>query len=155
MNTLSHICRWLSSGFVAMVVSCVAFAVISIAYEGSGLRRLGVDDDVCWLGFAIGPALIVLIHRVFHHRAWIPMATLVGGLVLAGLGLCWFKAAHGAAARHVSSGPLSGIEHLFGMLLGAALAAVAMLAVMGGALALVARWLHPPHSFESPVKERQ
>ena len=140
MQILNSICRWLSSGLIGLMVSCIAFACISIVYERFELQeRRGVDDDVCWLALVIGPALIVVIHRGFHRRAWIAVATLTAGLALAGLGVFQFMWAREAMTRHVPSGPFSGIELDFGVVLSLFMMLVAALAVLGGLLALAAR----------------
>lgn len=142
MQILKSICRWLSSGLIGLVVSCVAFACISIVYERFGLQeRLGVDDDVCWLALVVGPALIVVIHRGFHKRVWMAVATLPAGLALAGLGVFQFMRAREAKSHHVPSGPFSGIEHDFAMVLSLFVMVVAALAVLGGLLALAARYM--------------
>ena len=125
---------------MGLVVSGVAFACLSIVYERFDLqKRIGVDDDVCWLALLIGPALIVFIHRALHGQAWVPVSTMLGGLALAGLGVFVFMSAREAKAHHVSSGPLSGVEHDFGMVLGIFLGLLAAFAVSGAILALAAR----------------
>ena len=140
MTIVTSICRWLSSALIALAVSCVAFPCISVAYEMFDLqKRLGVDDDVCWLALLIGPALIVVIHRGFHRRAWVPVVTLLGGLTLAALGVFRFLSAREAGANHVPTGPFSGLEHDFAMLLGLLMLLVATLSILGAILALVAR----------------
>lgn len=133
-------CRWLSSGLIALVISCIAFLVLGLAYERFELQeRLGMDDDVCWLALLIGPAMIVLIHRGFHRRPWTARSTLVGGLLLAGLGAFQFLQARDAAARHQPSGLFSGIEHTFALVLSVILVVIAALLVLGALLALAAR----------------
>lgn len=102
-------------------------------------KRLGVDDDVCWLALLLGPALIVVIHRGFHRRAWVPVVTLLGGLALAGLGVVRFVSAREAEAHHVPTGPFSGLEHDFAMAFGLLMMLVATLSVLGAILALAAR----------------
>ena len=140
MRIVMTICRWLSSFLIGLVVSGVAFACISIVYERFDLqKRIGVDDDVCWLALLIGPALIVFIHRGLHRKASVPVAMLLGGLTLAGLGVFQFISARAAKTHHVPSGPLSGIEHDFGMVLGLFLGLLAALAIAGAILALAAR----------------
>ena len=140
MRILTSICRWLSSVLIALLVSCVAFVAISIAYERLDLQeRLGIDDDVCWLALVVGPALIVVIHRTFNKHPWVPVSTLVAGVALAGLGTYQFLSAREAKAHHVPTGPLSGLEYDLGMLLGVFLALLAALAMAGAILALVAR----------------
>ena len=140
MKVVTSICRWLSSALIALAVSCVAFPCISVAYEMFDLqKRLGVDNDVCWLALLIGPALIVVIHRGFRRRAWVPVVTLLGGLALAALGVFRFLSAREAGAHHVPTGPFSGLEHDFAMLLGLLMLLVATLSVLGAILALVAR----------------
>ena len=140
MKVVKSICRWLSSGLIAMAVSCVAFACMSIVFGLFDLQnRLGVDDDVCWLALLLGPALIVVIHRVFHRRAWAPVVALTAGLILAGIGVFIFVSARKAAAQHVSAGPFSGLEHDLAMALGLCILLVATLAIFGSVLALVAR----------------
>jgi hypothetical protein len=145
MRILTSICRWLSSAFIALLVSTVAFVSVSMLYERFGLqKRLGVDDDVCWLALVLGPALIVVIHRALHERAWVPISTLVGGLALAVLGWFQFWSARATKASHVPSGPFSGIEHDLGMLLGVFLGLIAAFAVSGAILALLARRMARP-----------
>jgi hypothetical protein len=140
MRIVMTICRWLSSFLISLVVSVVAFACISLAYELFHLQeRIGVDDDVCWLALLIGPALIVFIHRAFHGRVWVPVSALLGGVVLAGFGIFLFLSAREADAHHVPSGPLSGIGNVFGMIPGLFLGVLAAFAVCGAILALVAR----------------
>ena len=140
MRIVASICRWLSSGLIGLVVSSVAFASVSVVYERLQFReRLGVDDDVCWLALAVGPALIVVIHRGFHKRAWIAVASLVGGSALAGVGVFQLMQAREAESRHVPSGLFSGIEYAFAAALSWLVIAIAALAVLGGVLALGAR----------------
>jgi len=140
MKVVVDICRWFSSALIALAVSCVVFPCITIAYEVFDLQKcLGVDDDVCWLALLLGPALIVVIHRGFHRRVWVPVATLTGGFVLSGLGVFCFVSERKADAVHVSTGPFSGVEHWFGMVLGMLVILVAALLVLGAILALVAR----------------
>lgn len=143
MQILAHIVRWLSSGLIALAVSGVAFAGVSIVYERFALQqRLGVDDDICWLALLIGPVLIVVIHRAVHEKVWAAVATLAAGLMLAGFGVFQFMWAREAKASHVPSGPFSGIEHDFGVLLGLFMMLVAAPAVLGGLMALAARHMN-------------
>ena len=140
MRTGIVICRWLSSFLICLVISGIAFAGLNLAYELFDLqKRINVDDDVCWLALLIGPALIVFIHRVFHRRTWVAVSTFVGGVLLAGLGVLRFMSAHKAEAHHVPSGPFSGIEYDFRMLVGVYLGLLAVLAISGAWLALAAR----------------
>ena len=143
MRILKSICRWLSSGLIGLVVSCAAFTCISIVYVRFKLQeRLGVDDDVCWLALVVGPALTVVIHRCFHKRVWIAVATLTAGLALAGLAVFQFMSAREARTHHVPSGPFSGIEHDFAIVLSFFMMLVAALAILGGSLALAARLMN-------------
>jgi len=144
MRILKGICRWPSSGLIGLVVSCAAFTCISIVYARFELQdRLGVDDDVCWLALVVGPALIVVIHRSFHKRVWIAVATLTAGLALAGLGVFQFMWAREARTHHhVPSGPFSGIEHDFAIVLSFFTMLVAAPAILGSFLALAARLMN-------------
>ena len=140
MQIFSTFLRWLSSFLISLVVSCVVFACVAIAYEALDLQqRLGLDDDVCWLALLLGPALIVVIHRGFHRQAWVSAVTLAGGLALAGVGVFYFLSAREAEAHHVPAGPLSGMEYAIGMLIGLFIIVIASLAVLGAILALAAR----------------
>ena len=155
MKVVKSICRWLSSGLIALAVSCVACPCIIIVYEMFDLqKRLGVDDDVCWFALLLGPALIVVIHRGFHRRAWVPVVTLLGGLALAGLGVFRFVSAREAEARHVPTGPFSGLEHDFAMLLGLLMLLVAVLSVLGSIFALAARRIERSAEQDSPRYRR-
>ncbi len=140
MRVVKTICQWLSSGLVAVLVPCIAFAVASVAYGWLDLRaKLGLDDDVCLLALVIGPLLIVAIHRRFHRSPKMPIAALAGGLLLGGAGAWQFLRAREASAQHVPSGPFSGIEHTFAMALGLFAISIAVLAILSGTLALLAR----------------
>ena len=137
---MKSISAWLASGFIALAVSCIAFASISIVYERFDLqKRLGIDDDICWLALLLGPALIVIIHRGFHRHAWVSIVTLLGGLALAGLGVFYFMYSREAGAHHEPTGPFSGIGFAIGMLMGLIIVLVGSLAVLGAILAIVAR----------------
>ena len=134
------LCQWLSSALIAAVVSCVALVGVWIAFKGLRLdQRLGVDEGICLLALLAGPALIRVIHRSIAESAWLPMASLALGAILGGLGTWQILRANEAMARHVPSGPFSGIEHVFTWAFGFLAALVAALAVLGGALALACR----------------
>jgi hypothetical protein len=87
----------------------------------------------------VSPALIVVIHRSFHKRVWTAVATLTAGLALAGLGVFQFMWAREARTHHVPSGPFSGIEHDFAIVLSFFTMPVAALAILGSFLALAAQ----------------
>lgn len=138
MKVVKSICRWLSSGLIALVVSCVTFSCVILAYEVFDLHRpLGLDDDVCWLAFLLGPTLIVVIHRGLHGRVWVPVVTLLGGLALSGFGVFRFLSARAAPPTH--SGPLAKLADDMPMLLALLMVLLAALAVLGAILALLAR----------------
>ena len=140
MRTLKNMCQWLSSGLIAVVVSILAWIGVWIAYKALHLeQRLGVDEGICALALLAGPALIRAIHRSTAKSWKIPTAFLALGLTFGGFGLLQALRAREAGARHVPSGPFSGIEHVFDMALGLGMALVAVLAVLGGTLALVGR----------------
>lgn len=142
MRTMTSICRGLASGLLALIVSSLAFVGASIAFARMRLHeRFGVDDDVCWLALTAGPALIVVIHRGLHHRASAPIAALIGGLVLAGVGVMQYVGVQAAQSRHVPFGPFSGIEHVFALVSSVFVIMVAVLAVLAGGLALTARYM--------------
>jgi len=140
MRILKNICQWLSSGLIAVVVSCFALIGVWIVYKALHLgQRLGVDEGICLLALFVGPALIRTIHRNTAKSWKFPMAFLALGLTLGGSGLWQFLRAREADAHHVPSGLFSGIENVFDMALGLLMALVALLAVLGGSLALVGR----------------
>lgn len=140
MRTLKNLCQWLSSGLIAAVVSILAWIGVWIAYKAFHLEQsLGVDESICALALLVGPALIRAIHRSTAKSWRIPAAFLALGFTFGGFGLWQVLRAREASARHVPSGPFSGIEHVFDMALGLGMASVAMLAVLGGTLALVGR----------------
>jgi hypothetical protein len=140
VRTLKNACQWLSSGSIAVVVSILVWIGVWIAYKALHLeQRLGVDEGICALGLLVGPMLIRAIHRGTASSWKIPTAFLALGLTLGGVGLWQILRAREAGARHVPSGPFSGIEHVFDMALGLGMALVGVLAVLGGALALVGR----------------
>jgi len=137
---LKIICQWLASGLIAAVVSCVALALVWIAYKALLLdQTLGVDEGICLIAVVVGPALIRVIHRGIGRSPGIPIASLALGLVLGSLGGWQFLRAREAGAQHVPSGLFSGIEHVFAIALGLLVMLVAALAVLGGTLALVGR----------------
>ena len=140
MRILKVICQWLASGLIATVVSCVALALVWIAFKALQLdQSLGVDEGICLIAVVVGPALIRVIHRSIARSPGIPIASLTLGLVLGSLGVWQFLRAREAGAHHVPSGLFSGIEHVFVMALGLLVILVAVLAVLGGTLALVGR----------------
>ena len=140
MRILKVICQWLASGLIATVVSCVALTLVWIAFKALQLdQNLGVDEGVCLIAVVVGPALIRVIHRSIARSPGIPIASLTLGLVLGSLGVWQFLRAREAGAHHVPSGLFSGIEHVFVMALGLLVILVAVLAVLGGTLALVGR----------------
>jgi len=140
MRILKVICQWLASGLIATVVSCVALALVWIAFKALQLdQNLGVDEGICLIAVVVGPALIRVIHRSIARSPGIPIASLTLGLVLGSLGVWQFLRAREAGAHHVPSGLFSGIEHVFVMALGLLVILVAVLAVLGGTLALVGR----------------
>lgn len=139
MWTLKSLCHWISSGLIAVVVSILAWIGVWIAYKALHLeQRIGVDEGICALALLVGPVLIRAIHRSTAKSWKIPTAFLALGLTFGGFGLWWVLRAQQAGARHVPSGPFSGIEHVFDMALGLGMAVVGVLAVLGGTLALVA-----------------
>ena len=130
----------MASGLIATVVSCVALALVWIAFKALQLdQSLGVDEGFCLIAVVVGPALIRVIHRSIAKSPRIPIASLALGSVLGSLGVWQFLHAREAAAHHVPSGLFSGIEHVFVMALGLLVILVAVLAVLGGTLALVGR----------------
>jgi len=134
------ICQWLASGLIAVVVSCVALTLVWTAFKALQLdQNLGVDEGICLIAVVVGPALIRVIHRSIARSPGIPIASLTLGLVLGSLGVWQFLRAREAGAHHVPSGLFSGIEHVFVMALGLLVILVAVLAVLGGTLALVGR----------------
>ena len=140
MRILKVICQWLASGLIAAVASCVALTLVWIAYKASLLeQRLGVDEGICLVALVVGPALIRVIHRSITKSPRLPIASLALGSVLGSLGVWQFLHAREAGAHHVPSGLFSGIEHVFTMALGLLVILVAVLAVLGGTLALVGR----------------
>jgi len=140
MRILKVICQWLASGLIATVVSCVALALVWIAFKALQLdQSLGVDEGICLIAVVVGPALIRVIHRSIARSPGIPIASLTLGLVLGSLGVWQFLRAREAGAHHVPSGLFSGIEHVFVMALGLLVILIAVLAVLGGTLALVGR----------------
>jgi hypothetical protein len=140
MRIVKVIFQWLASGLIATVVSCLALTLVWIAYKALQLDQiLGVDEGICLIALAVGPALIRVIHRGIARSPGIPIASLVLGSVLGSIGVWQFLRAREAGAHHVPSGPFSGIEHVFVMALGLLLILVAVLAVLGGTLALVGR----------------
>ena len=140
MRILKVICQWLASGLIATVVSCVALTLVWIAFKALQLdQNLGVDEGICLIAVVVGPALIRVIHRSIARSPGIPIASLTLGLVLGSLGVWQFLRAREAGAHHVPSGLFSGIEHVFVMALGLLVILVAVLAVLGGTLALVGR----------------
>jgi hypothetical protein len=140
MWTLRNICQWLASGLLAVFVSILAWIGVWIAYKAFHLeQRLGVDEGICALALLVGPALIRAIHRNTAKSWKLPTAFLALGLTFGGFGLWQVLRAREASARHVPSGPFSGIEHIFEMALGLGMGLVAVLAVLGGTLALLGR----------------
>jgi len=55
MRILKVICQWLASGLIATVVSCVALALVWIAFKALQLdQSLGVDEGICLIAVVVG-----------------------------------------------------------------------------------------------------
>lgn len=107
MRIAKDLCQRLSTGLIAAVVSGVTFVGFSTIYEAFDLqRRLRLDDDICLIALLVGPALIPVIHRVFHRSHRLPVATLAVGSALGSFGVWQIVRARDAAARHVPCRPL-------------------------------------------------
>jgi hypothetical protein len=137
------VCQWLSTGLIAVFVSCVAGVGFYIIFSALDLeRRFGLDAGVCLIALLVGPALIRPIHRAFHRSPKLPVTALAVGLALGVVGVRQFLRAREADAHHVPAGLFSGIEHVFAMALSGLVVLVAVLAVVAALLALLARLLH-------------
>lgn len=77
MRILKVVCQWLASGLIATVVSCVALTLVWIAYKAFQLdQSLRVNEGICLIAVAVGPALIRVIHRGIARSPGIPIASL-------------------------------------------------------------------------------
>ncbi len=134
---MSKALPWSASLLVALALSCAALTLFSMLYAGYDLqRKLGLDDDVCWLALLVGPACLPLIHRRLHSTRWAPRTCLVTGALTSAGCLLWFAElgaeASAVAARGASSGfgsALGRLVALWGVLIG-------VTAVLGAGLAL-------------------
>ncbi|GEM_PF-1714495 len=140
MKTLKTFSRYLSSGLIASAVSAAAYGgVVAINGIFDILGRFYVDDAFLSLALLAGPALIVVIHRRLHGRPGAPYAALWTGLPLNGLGFFLFLRGFKANENHIPTGPFSGMENVFEMLLGAYIFLAGMLLALGATLALFSR----------------
>jgi hypothetical protein len=129
----------LSSVFVAAVLSCGGFLAALFTYALLDLQAYGIEASACALGFVVGPVVMLLGHRRFHRSRVLAWTAVAVGCALGGLGTWLFLRAREADANLVPSGPFSGIENVFAMGFGIIMVAATVLAVLGGALSLVAR----------------
>ena len=143
MRPATKICRWVSSGFIALAASGIVFLFCSVLYESYDLQeRIGVDDDVCWLTLLAGPLGMLIFHRRYHSSRWLPrMCAALGviGFLGAATTFGWVEA---AAKAHVPTGPFSGLGYAIMQLLSLCVAGVALAAALGGMLGIVAHRMH-------------
>ncbi len=133
------ICRWVSSGFIALAASGILLLSCSVIYEELHLQdRLGVDDDVCLLTLLAGPLCMPVFHRRYHSTRWLPWTCAVLGIVgLAGAAVTFTRMA-AASAAHVPTGPLSGIGYVIMQVLSVYVGGVALAAALGGLFGVMA-----------------
>ncbi len=143
---MKAVCQWVSSVLIAAVVSCGAFVITLLLHAWLDLQaKYVVDTWVCALALIVGPAVTIAWHRRFHQSPGLARAAVAVGVLLGVAGVWLLLRARQADAVHVPSGPFSGIEHVFAMGFGLVLIAIAALAMLGGALSLVARRIAVAH----------